>query len=171
MTTSGDAPTEPRRSRLRPFLATIGLVVCVVIIAMATMWPTPLDRGFESSITRVLEILHRNGVPTWYGYSKLEFSANIAMFVPLGFLVALLLSDRFWWLALIICPAVSVAIELTQLTLLAARFATVADVIANSAGALVGVICAVLLRYIVHRRDQAVVARTLWQERYGSRIR
>lgn len=167
---SNTVPPEPRKSRLRPSLAAIGLVVCVITIGLATMWPTPLDRGFESSITRVLEILHRNGIPTWFGYSKLEFSANIAMFIPLGFLVALLLSDKSWWLTLVICPALSIAIELTQLTLLAARFATVADVVANSTGALIGVVFALTLRYIVHRRDQAVVARTLWRERHGSHV-
>jgi glycopeptide antibiotics resistance protein len=151
-------------------LAALGLVACVAAIGIATMWPTPLDKGFESSVTRVLEILHRNGVPEWFGYTRLEFSANVAMFVPLGFLVAILLSNRFWWIAILLCPALSAAIEWTQLMFLAARFATVLDVVANSLGALIGIVGAQGLRYIVHRRDDAVVARALWAADRGQRL-
>jgi glycopeptide antibiotics resistance protein len=85
------------------------------------------------------------------------------MFVPLGFLCALLLPARVWWLALLICPGLSIAIELTQATFLAARFATVTDVLANSIGAIVGILVAVVLRSVVYERDQKVVAMALWQ--------
>ena len=133
------------------------------------MWPTALDSGFESSITRLLDVLHRNGVPEWFGYSKLEFTANIGMFVPLGFLVSLLLPVRVWWLSLIICPAISVAIELVQGAVLAGRFATVSDVIANSIGGLVGAFVALVIRAVVHRRDEKVIARAIWSLRVAGR--
>ena len=131
---------------------------------MATLWPTPLDQGFESSINKLFVVLYRNGVPLWFGYNKLEFSANVLMFIPLGFLVALLLPARIWWLALIICPAMSIAIELTQALALSARFATVVDVMSNSLGAVVGILIAVMLRAIVYERDQKVVARAVWAQ-------
>ena len=134
---------------------------------MATLWPTPLDQGFESSINKLFVVLYRNGVPLWFGYNKLEFTANILMFIPLGFLVALLLPTRIWWLALFMCPAMSVAIELTQALALSARFATVVDVVANSLGALVGILIAVMLRAVVHDRDQKVTARALWAHGLG----
>lgn len=131
---------------------------------MATLWPTPLDQGFESSINKLFVVLYRNGVPLWFGYNKLEFSANVLMFIPLGFLVALLLPGRIWWLALIICPAMSIAIELTQALALSARFATVVDVMSNSLGAVIGILIAVMLRAIVYERDQKVIARALWAQ-------
>lgn len=133
-----------------------------LIVLLATLWPTPLDQGYDTSIQKLLSVLHRNGFPQWFGYGKLEFSANIMMFVPLGFLTALILPARFWWLAMILCPALSVAIELTQSALLSARFATVSDVVANSVGAVVGILIAVVVRALVHQRDQKLIARALW---------
>jgi glycopeptide antibiotics resistance protein len=133
------------------------------IVLLATMWPTPLDQGFESSITKLLDVLHRNGIPEWFGYNKLEFTANVLMFVPLGFLVSMLLPVRVWWLALIICPGISVGIELTQAAALSARFATVSDVVSNSTGALIGALIAVALRAAIYQRDEKIIARRIWE--------
>ena len=155
--------TPPRRSKARTSIGGVLLAAYVIVILLATMWPTPLDAGYGAAIEKVLAVVHRNGVPEWFGYNKLEFSANVAMFLPLGFLAALLLPARVWWLALILCPALSVAIELTQAVFLAARFATITDVISNSIGAVIGILIAVLLRAAVYERDQKVIAHALWQ--------
>jgi glycopeptide antibiotics resistance protein len=158
---------RPARSTLRVRIAGTGLALCVLVVLLATMWPTPLDRGFESSIDRLLDVLHRNGIPTWFGYNKLEFSANIGMFVPVGFLIALVLPARAWWVALILSPLLSVAIEASQAAFLTARFATPMDVLANSLGAIVGIFLAVVLRHIVYARDQKVIAQAIWEMRRG----
>lgn len=129
---------------------------------LATMWPAPIDESFEGSVDRVLGVMHRSGIPEWFGYSKLEFTANIAMFIPLGFLVSMLLPVRLWWLAFLICPGMSAAIELTQGALLSARFATVSDVVANSIGGFAGAVFAFVLRGAVYRRDEKVIARAIW---------
>ncbi len=154
---------EPAPSHARQWLAASLLAFVVGIILLITMWPVPVDKGYSGSIDKVLTVLHRNGIPTWFGYNHLEFSANIVMFVPLGFLVVLLLKQRLWWLALIICPAMSISIELTQAAFLAARFATVTDVMSNSIGAILGILIGALLRSAVYTRDQKVIARALWQ--------
>ncbi|MEO6309412.1 MAG: VanZ family protein [Leifsonia sp.] len=159
----------PPKSRAREWLGLILLGGYVVVVLLATMWPTPLDQGYESSIQKLLSVLHRTGVPEWFGYNKLEFSANILMFVPLGFLVALILPTRIWWLALILCPALSVAIELTQGAVLSARFASPGDVLSNSIGAVIGIFFAVLLRAVVHHRDEKLIARAIWAERTNRR--
>ena len=159
--------SEPPKSRAREWLGALTLAGYATIVLLATMWPTPLDQGFEASINKLFSVLYRNGVPLWFGYSKLEFSANILMFIPLGFLVALLLPRRIWWLALIICPAMSIAIELTQSLALSARFATVTDVVSNSLGAVIGILIAVILRGVVYERDQKVIARAMWQLQNG----
>ena len=144
------------------WLGFVGLGVTLTIVLLATLWPTPLDQGYEGAINRFLSVLHRSGVPLWFGYDKLEFTSNIIMFVPLGFLVALLLPQKMWWLAFVVCPGISVAIEMTQAVALSARFATPLDVVSNSIGALAGILLALVLRGLVYRRDQMVIARALW---------
>lgn len=148
---------------MRQNLGVILVLAYGVLILLATMWPTPLDQGYEASISRLLEVLHRNGVPQWFGYTKLEVTANVGMFIPLGFFVCMLLPFRVWWLALIICPGLSVAIELVQSLALSARFATVSDVVANSAGAFIGAVLAVSLRAAISRRDEKMLARRIWE--------
>ena len=128
------------------------------VVALVVFWPTPVDRDYQGAIIRVLEVLHRYGIPEWFGYRALEFSANVAMFVPLGFLVFFALPRRLSWWALAICPAASVAIEVTQGLVLAQRFATVSDLVANSVGAVIGVCVAASLRAAINRRDQRMLA-------------
>ncbi len=64
-----------------------------------------------------------------------EFAGNVAMFLPLGFLLTLLLRAPWWGVALAV--GASAAAELVQV-LLPARTATPRDVLANALGALAG---------------------------------
>jgi len=146
---------------VRLVLCGILLVGYLGVVLTATMWPTPLDAGYEASITRLLEILHRHGVPEWFGYAKLEFTANIAMFIPLGFLVALTLPERAWWVAMLLIPAFSGAIEYAQGEWLAARFSSGWDVAANTLGGYAGAVLAYLFRTVIHARDRLIVAEAL----------
>ena len=99
-------------------------------------------------------------MPDWFGYAALEFSANIALFVPLGFLIFFLLPRSRWWLALLVCPALSIVIEVIQGLALSQRFATVSDVVANTLGGLVGALVALALRRVVNARDRRLLARS-----------
>lgn len=153
---------------MRLLLALAGLLIYVGVVLAATFSPTPLDQGYESAIAKVLEVLHRHGVPNWFGYHKLEFVANVAMFVPLGFLVALALPRRGLWLFMLLIPAFSGTIELLQASFLAERFASVLDVLANTIGGYGGAIVAVVLRAAVRRRDEKVIARALWHAGFAS---
>lgn len=155
-------PIPPSPSRLRLALSLCGLFAYLCVVLMMTLSPTPLDVGYGAAIERVLAVAHRNGVPTWFGYGKLEFAANIVMFIPLGFLFGLLFPRRAIWAVILVVPALSCAIELTQGVFLAARFASPFDVVANTVGGYVGAICAIILRAVVHHRDQRVIARALW---------
>ncbi|RNE59082.1 VanZ family protein [Cryobacterium tepidiphilum] len=154
---------RPPKSRFRQGFAAVGLACYSVVVMLVTLSPAPLDRGYGRSVNRVLGVLHNHGVPQWFGYDKLEFSANILMFIPIGVLVTFLLPVRAWWLAVLLCPAMSVGIELTQAVALDARVATGRDVAANSFGALLGIVAAVAVTALVHRRDEKVVARALWE--------
>ncbi len=137
----------------------------MIFVLVVVLWPTPIDQDYRSAIDKVLRVLHRNGVPEWFGYNKLEFSANIGMFVPLGFLLALVFPARRWWLSLLVAPLFSVAIEVTQGLFLSARFSSWWDVLANSIGALIGITLALIVRALVHARDQKVIERALWERR------
>ncbi|MFT4214389.1 MAG: VanZ family protein [Microbacterium sp.] len=149
----------PSRSHARFWLAMTGLLVYLAVVLLATLSPTPLDQGYESSIEQLLDVLHSHGVPEWYGYNKLEFSANVAMFVPVGFLLALALPRRGIWLVVIVIPAFSATIELLQAAFLAERFASVLDVVANTAGGYLGAVAAIGMRAAIATRDQRVIAR------------
>ncbi len=147
---------------MRHLFAWTGLGLCLAVVLAATLSPTPIDQGYENAIERVLSILHRNGVPEWFGYRWLEFSANIAMFIPLAYFLSLVFPTRFLWVALAVVPTLSVVLETLQFFVLPARFATVNDVIANTLGGWVGVAAAAVTVAAVHARDRRVLLR--WRE-------
>lgn len=155
--------TRPPASRARVTFAGLCLVFSLGLVIAATLSPTPLDQGYQGAIDKLLGVLHRQGIPEWFGYGKLEFSGNVLMFAPVGFLIALLLPVRVWWISLLACPALSVAIELTQGAALSERFASANDVLANSIGSVLGILLAVILRSAVYERDRKVLARAMWE--------
>ncbi|WP_104138128.1 MULTISPECIES: VanZ family protein [unclassified Cryobacterium] len=114
-------------------------------LTLIAFWPTPVDRGLHGSFSSVVLWLHAHGVPAWFDYESIEFSANIALFIPVGLLVVLLTGTRRWWIGTLIGTLLSCTIELGQLVFLPERFATVNDVIANSLGALLGTLLATVV--------------------------
>ena len=88
-----------------------------------------------------------------------EFVANVALFVPIGIAFGLALPTR-WWLAMLLSgPVLSAAIEVAQRELLSERYASVADVVANTVGATLGVGVALAVRASVAYRDRRLIAR------------
>lgn len=148
---------------MRLLFAWSGLAICLGVVFAATMSPTPIDQGYESAIERVLGVMHRNGVPAWFGYRWFEFSANVMMFVPVGYFLSLIFPIRFLWVAIPFVPALSATLEALQFVALPARFATVNDVIANTAGGWLGIALAALTVAAVRVRDRRVLQR--WRER------
>lgn len=137
-------------------IAWAGLALCAAFILVLTMWPTPIDRGYEAAIDRVLQILHNRGVPEWFGYRKFEFAANIVMFVPFGFFISLSLPFKYLWVAFGVIPSFSAGIELTQSLFLDQRFSSAADVAANTIGGYIGLIVAAIMWILVRSRDRAI---------------
>ncbi len=130
-----------------------------VFLAFVAFWPSPVDKPVASLLNRVISELHERGVPAFVDYGFIEFTANIVLFVPVGVIFGLLVPMRFTLIALFLGPALSATIEVGQHYLLAARYATVSDVIANSLGATVGVFVAITIRAIVAVRDEKVKER------------
>ena len=144
-------------SRFRLQLVSLALALCLVALLLVTLTPSPVDQPFAQLLNRVIEELHERGLPQFIGYNKIEFGANILMFVPIGFLTTLLLPSRFAWTAIIISPLLSAALEAAQLVFLPARYASLLDIIANSTGGFVGAALAALLRMAVAHRDRLLI--------------
>ena len=160
-------PPRPSTSGARVAFAVTLLVVYATIVLVMTMWPTPSTQGREAAVDKVITVVHRSDVFDWFGYSAFEFLANVAMFVPLGFLVGLALAQRFAWTGLLLLPAFAAGIEATQMLLISDRYGTVQDVVANSIGGWLGLLAAFLVRAMVHARDKKVIAQADWDRTWG----
>ncbi|MEO7122564.1 MAG: VanZ family protein [Lacisediminihabitans sp.] len=115
----------------------------MAFVAIIGLYPTPVDRGIDGLLFRVLRALARHDLG-FITYARVEFSANVLFFVPVGLLLALLFGARWWW-AIILCVALSSMIELSQLLFLPHRYASFGDILANSLGGTIGAVLALLL--------------------------
>lgn len=159
MTVTKDLEVSTRTSGPRWLLVWVLSIGYGAFVAVVAFWPSPVDAPIVGLLERIIQELHERGVPGFVNYAFIEFTANIAFFVPIGVLFGLALPLRWWPLMYVAGPVLSVGIELIQRVLLSARYATVADVIANSIGATLGVTLAVALRLAIARRDARVIAR------------
>ncbi len=112
------------------------------VLSLIAFWPSPVDKPYDGQLNAVLRFLHRHGIPGWADYGFVESACNVLLFVPFGFLVALLLSRRRSWLSIVIGCAASCCIEVGQLFFLSARVASLADVAVNTVGAVIGALLA-----------------------------
>ena len=127
----GGTGATPRR----PVLVLL-LVVYLAAVAAVTLTPGRSHTGSLGVVRTVLRWLDERGVPL--RFEVVEPLANVAMFVPFGVLVGLLLGLRRWWAVVLLGLATSATIETVQ-RVLPDRFSTVQDVVMNTLGAAVGV--------------------------------
>ncbi|GAA3032668.1 VanZ family protein [Microbacterium dextranolyticum] len=121
------------------------LVVYVVTLALIAFWPVPVDSGagpFLRTVTRLFPMLT---------YDRIEFGANVVLFVPWGLLLTFLLPTQRW-LVLPIAFLTTFAIECGQGLALAARTPSVHDLVANTAGACLGMLIAVFAEILARSR-------------------
>ncbi|WP_168914832.1 VanZ family protein [Microcella flavibacter] len=86
---------------------------------------------------------------TWAAGTLTEFGANIAIFVPWGVLALVAVGVRRWWLAAAGGVVLTWVIEVAQIPL--ARISDPRDLVANTAGAVLGVGLAALVSTVVAR--------------------
>jgi len=121
------------------------LAVYTLTLAAIAFWPSPVDKDagpLLAAIARVFPVLT---------YDRIEFVANIALFVPLGLLLALILA-RNRWLVLPIAFLATVTIECGQALILDARTPSILDIIANTTGACLGILIAVFAEWLDRSR-------------------
>jgi glycopeptide antibiotics resistance protein len=114
------------------------------LVGWITLGPQPLDTHDQRLLARILSLLGNHEATKWVTYNLVEFSANVAMFVPLGVFFLLLLGRKRAWLAMLLGVILTVGIETAQI-FIAGRVSDPRDVLANSAGALIGVIAALIV--------------------------
>lgn len=134
----------PRPRTVTRVVALVLGIPFLIALALLTLWPAPVERSAPVLLDAVLSVLREGLSWTWLGFDQLEVISNVLVFVPLGILAFLLLPRRAWPLSLLVGPLLSVAIETVQWRALPERAATLADVVANSAGATMGVGLALL---------------------------
>ena len=106
-------------------------VVYAVGLALVAFWPQHVDKDLSPFIEKV--IAH---IPL-LTYPRLEFAANIVLFIPLGIILALI-ARRY--LVFPLGFLISLCVESVQALLLDGRTPSLMDVVANTAGACIGLL-------------------------------
>jgi len=147
---------------LRHPLLSLVTVAYLGLVGWITLGPQPLNPGNSGMFWRVLNLLSRHEETDWITYNRVEFGANVAMFVPIGLFFLLLFGRRLWWLAILFGVAMTFGIELAQ-QFIPDRVSDPRDLVANSSGAFLGVVVALVLTAGKARqiRREAAIRRSL----------
>lgn len=118
-------------------------------VAWLTLRAQPYGGDIAGVLDRVLAWFAERESTRWITFDVIEFSSNVAMFVPLGLFAVLWFGVRGWWTAPLLGLGLSLAIEALQATLLDTRVADVRDVVANTGGAVIGMLLMLLLAFLL----------------------
>ena len=118
--------------------ARILLALYLAALALVAFWPTPVDRPAAGRLQAALLALHRAGLPDLVNYSFVEFASNILLFVPIGILAALAFPQFHRGRIVLAAFLASCGMELGQKLFLHDRFPSAMDIVANTAGAMLG---------------------------------
>ena len=127
---------RPLRPRVRTALAAALVAWAVLLVAVLL---APSTAGPDWLIFTIADGLGRTGLPSGLvSPRRVEFTLNVAAFVPLSLLGTMLWPRPSWrdWTA--VGFAASFVVEVAQALVLDTRAATHSDVVANTLGTLVG---------------------------------
>lgn len=119
----------------RPLL--VGGAAYVLALVVIALWPHHVDSAVDVNRTVIGRFLLDRGYDPADTYRLIEFSSNVALYVPLGIFSMALAPALRWWQACALALALSTAFELLQ-RLLPGRTASAQDVVANTLGAAIG---------------------------------
>lgn len=122
-----------------------------MVLAGIVFWPAPVDQNSGHFLSTALIWLHSHGIPEWFNYQLVEWLSNVAMFLPFGFLLAILLHRGAWWAPTLIGLGASALIESVQSLFYAQRTGSLLDVLANTLGAAIGAGCFLALERMLHK--------------------
>ena len=128
-----------------PFLSVVTLAY-LAFVGWVTLTPAA-DAPTQSAL--VLRLVARlQGYPHlgWLTFDRAEYLANVAMFLPVGMFLLLLFGSRLWWLALALAIGLTSSIETVQ-RVIPGRVSDERDIAANTLGAAVGILVALVLTF------------------------
>ena len=130
-----------------PFLSLVTLLY-LGFVALVTLTPGNEQPDYAGLAGRVLARLERypelEPVTSRLSVDRVEFLANIGLFVPLGMFVLLLVGTRLWLVAFTVGIVLTSMIESVQREI-PGRVSDPRDVAANSIGMFVGIALAIVL--------------------------
>ena len=130
-----------------PFLGLL-TVAYLGFVGLVTLMPGSDSPDWSTFAARVLARLQRypdlDPLTTRLSVERVEFLANIGLFVPLGVFLLLLVGTRLWFVAIMAGIVLTSMIEAVQKQI-PGRVSDPRDVAANSIGMFLGVALAVLL--------------------------
>lgn len=132
----GDGGALPSVEHMHRLVAVALVAAYLLVVAHLTL-TDPSQGQWAFSLADRVALRVSDGALTW---SETEVLANIALFVPLGFLLTIAVGSA--WAAVALCAMLSAGIEWVQLALLPSRVPTLDDVVHNSLGGLVGALVA-----------------------------
>ena len=118
------------------------LAAMLIPLVFIAFWPVPVDQPVQGQLADLLRFLHRHGIPRWFNYQFVEASANVTLFVPLGFVSLLAFPEKPWWRIGAFGLLISGCMELGQSLFLHNRFASPVDLVTNTSGAILGAVLA-----------------------------
>ncbi len=123
-------------------------------VGWVTLTPSSHAPTASVLVAKVLARLQQIEELSWLTYDRAEFLANIALFVPVGLFLLLLVGSRFWWVAGFAAFLMTTAIETVQRSI-PGRFSDERDIVANTAGALLGILLGLVLTFPASLRRAA----------------
>lgn len=130
-----------------PFLGLLTLLY-LGFVGLVTLTPSSDSPDYYDLAARVLARLQRypelDPLTSRLSVERIEFLANIGLFVPLGVFLLLLVSTRLWWVALAAGIVLTSMIETVQQEI-PGRVSDPRDVAANAIGMFLGIAVAVVL--------------------------
>ncbi len=143
-----------------PFLSLLTLLY-LGFVGLVTLTPGQDQPDYQHLASRILARLERypdlEPLTSRLSVERVEFLANIGLFVPLGVFLLLLVGTRLWFVALAAGIVLTSMIESIQKSI-PGRVSDPRDVAANSIGLLVGLVLALILTLpstVRRRREQA----------------
>ncbi|SDO61771.1 VanZ like family protein [Microbacterium sp. ru370.1] len=121
----------------------------LAVIAALTLAPRAIAGPARALALGVLDRLPSPWTDVLFGGGT-DVALNIGFFIPLGAAVALLLPLRWAPASVLMGAAVSATVEIAQ-TVIPGRVPDSGDVVANTAGALIGTVVVVVARLLARR--------------------
>ena len=129
----------------------LAILSCAYLWAVAwiTLRARPYGSDIASALDRLLAWLAQRESTAWITFERVEFAANVAMFIPLGIFAVLWFGVRGWWAAPVLGLVTSAAIEFAQAAFLDTRVADARDLVSNTLGSIVGMLLMLLLAFLL----------------------